>query len=280
MADILAFDFMQNALVAALLASIACGIIGSLVVINRMTFLAGGVAHAAFGGVGLALFLGVPVLPVTIGFSLGSSLLMGWTTLRRREDSDALIGALWAAGMAFGIIMVNLTPGYSNDLMSYLFGSILTVPTADLWLMAGVDGFTLIIALVFYKALVAMSYDEEFARCRNVPTEFLYGLLLVLIAAAVVVLVRMVGLILVIALLTIPPHLAQRHSRSLLTMMAAASLWAIGFCLVGLAVAYRFDLTSGASIIAVATLTFALMRAAGAIRKQIRSARALKIDAE
>jgi zinc transport system permease protein len=125
-----------------------------------------------------------------------------------------------------------------------------------------------------------MSYDEEFARCRNVPTEFLYGLLLVLIAAAVVVLVRMVGLILVIALLTIPPHLAQRHSRSLLTMMAAASLWAIGFCLVGLAVAYRFDLTSGASIIAVATLTFALMRAAGAIRKQIRSARALKIDAE
>jgi zinc transport system permease protein len=280
MSNILAFDFIQNALGAAILASLACGIIGSLVVVNRLAFLAGGVAHAAFGGVGLALFIGLPVLPVTIGFSLGLSLLMGWTTLRRRENSDALIGALWAAGMAFGIILVNLTPGYSNDLMSYLFGSILTVPMADLWLMAGVDGFILIAVLVFYKALVAMSYDEEFARCRNLPTGLLYGLLLVLIAAAVVVLVRMVGLILVIALLTIPPHLAQRHSRSLLTMMVAASLWAICFCLIGLAASYRFDLTSGASIIAVATLTFSITGAAGAIRKHICGAKTRKIGAD
>ena len=167
MTDILSFAFMQNALVASLLASIACGVIGSLVVINRMVFLAGGVAHTAYGGVGLAFFLGLPVLPCTLGFTALASVGMSWATRRRSDRNDTIIGLMWAAGMAFGIILLDLTPGYNVDLMSFLFGSILAVPAADLWVMAAMDVVTLAIVLHYYNAFLSMSFDREFARSRG-----------------------------------------------------------------------------------------------------------------
>ncbi|ANJ66396.1 hypothetical protein A9404_02485 [Halothiobacillus diazotrophicus] len=254
--DLLQQTFMQHALLAALLVSLACGIIGALVVVNRLTFMAGGIAHTAYGGVGLAVFLGAPVLPTAGLFTAGAATLLGALTQKRRERTDTLIGVIWAAGMAFGIIMINLTPGYNVGLMSYLFGSILTVPVYDLWIMFGMDAVILGLVLYYYRDILSFSFDPDFAQSRGIPVRWLYYLLLIMVAEAVVMMIQVVGLILVIALLTLPPSLAERHTRTLAGLMLAAGLWSFLFCLGGLIFAYLFDLSSGASIIAVACTTY------------------------
>ncbi len=254
--DILGFDFMRNAILAGLLASVACGIIGSLVVVNRVVFVAGGLSHAAYGGVGLAFFLGLPVLPVTVAFSLGMAGIMAAVTLRARGRADTVVGVLWAAGMAFGIILMDLTHGYNVDLMSFLFGSILSVPASDLWIMAGLDVVLIAVVTLWYRGFLAMSFDPEFAGLRGVPVKLLHLAMLGMIAASVVMIIRVVGLILVIALLTIPPSLAQGRATSLGAMMAKSGVYAALCCLAGLGLSWAFDLTSGASIIAVATLWY------------------------
>ncbi len=267
----LQFGFMQHAVLAGLLASVACGIVGSLVVVNRLVFLAGGVAHAAYGGVGLAFYLGLPVLPCTVGFSLGASMLMAGVSLRYKEKADTAIGVLWAAGMAFGIILLDLTPGYNVDLMSFLFGSILAVPVQDLWLMAALDGILILVTSYFYPTLLLFSFDREFARARGLAVTLLHCLLVGMTALTVVMIIRVVGLILVIALLTIPPFMAQRRARSLARMMCMAIGWSCVFCLGGLAISYQFDITSGASIIAVASACFFCVTGLDAVRNRLRA---------
>jgi zinc transport system permease protein len=256
MLEALQYEFMRNALAAGLLASVICGVIGSLVVVNRIVFLSGGIAHAAYGGIGLAFFFGWPYLAGTLGFSLAAAMLMALVTLHARHRADTIIGVLWAVGMAIGVILLDLTPGYNVDLMGYLFGSILTVPRAALWQMALVAAVNLVIVLGRYPEFLAMSYDEEFARIRGVPVRPLYLLMIAMIAVSVVVVIRVVGLILVIALLTIPPYIAEKYARSLLQMIGLAGLLSGGFTLTGLYLSYRFDLTSGATIILVAAAGF------------------------
>lgn len=256
MMDVLGFDFMQNALAAGLLASLICGVIGSLVVVNRIVFISGGIAHASYGGVGLAFILGLPVLPVTSAFTVCMALIMALVTLRARERVDTVIGVIWAAGMAMGIILLDFTPGYNVDLMSYLFGSILAVPRSDLWLMAGLAAVVIALVLVFYRGFMVMSFDEEFARSRGVPVNFLYILLIVMVGLSVVMIIRVVGLILVIALLTIPPFIAERRTRSLRVMMIVSTVLSGIFTVFGLMISYALDITSGASIIAVAAVGF------------------------
>ncbi len=256
--EALQYDFMRNALLAGFLVSISCGIIGSLVVVNRIVFISGGIAHAAFGGVGLGFFLGFsPFLGAAI-FASGASLLMGAVSLKNKHRADTVIGVLWAIGMAIGIILVDLTPGYHVDLMSYLFGSILAVPAKDLWLMLPLDGFILVMVLLFYKEFVALSYDEEFAFVMGIPVKTLYLLLLGMTALSIVMIIRVVGLILVIALLTIPPYIAEKYTRSLGGMMVLSSLLSVCFTMLGLWFSYIFDFTSGATIILVAGAGFFL----------------------
>jgi zinc transport system permease protein len=256
MLEALQYEFMRNALAAGLLASVICGVIGSLVVVNRIVFLSGGIAHAAYGGIGLAFFFGWPYLAGTLGFSLAAAMLMALVTLQARHRADTIIGVLWAVGMAIGVVLLDLTPGYNVDLMGYLFGSILTVPRQALWQMALVAAVNLVIVLGRYPEFLAMSYDEEFARIRGVPVRPLYLLMIAMIAVSVVVVIRVVGLILVIALLTIPPYIAEKYARSLLQMIGLAGLLSGGFTLTGLYLSYRFDLTSGATIILVAAAGF------------------------
>jgi zinc transport system permease protein len=256
MLDALHFEFMRNALAAGLLASVICGVMGTMVVANRIVFLSGGIAHAAYGGIGLAFFLGWPYLVGTIGFSLAAAMVMAAVTLRARHRADTIIGVIWAVGMAIGIILIDFTPGYNVDLMSYLFGSILTVPALDLWIMLvtglAVTGFV----AVFYQDLLTLSYDEEFARIRGVPVNALYFTLIGLLAVAIVMVIQVVGLILVIALLTIPPFIVEKYARSLAGMMVGASLLGAVFTVSGLWFSYRYDLTSGATIILVAGAAF------------------------
>jgi zinc transport system permease protein len=249
-------EFMRNALLAGLLASVACGIIGTLVVVNRIVFISGGIAHAAYGGIGLAFFFGIAPLAGAVGFALVIAMIMSAVTLKNKQRADTVVGVLWAVGMALGIIMIDLTPGYNADLMSYLFGSILAVPRADIVMMALVDLGVLVIVGSLYNSFLAMSFDEEFAKAMGVRVGMLYYVLLGMIALSVIMLIRIVGLVLVIALLTIPPFIAEKFCRSLKAMMIISVFLNFFFSLAGLWFSYRFNLTSGATIIMVAAAFF------------------------
>lgn len=256
MIEAMQFEFMRNALMAGLLASIICGIMGTFVVVNRIVFLSGGIAHAAYGGIGLAFYFGWPFLLGTIGFSLASAMLMAAITLTAKHRADSIIGVIWALGMAFGIILMDITPGYNVDLMSYLFGSILSVPQSDLWIMVGLGFLITILVAFYYQNLLAMSYDEEFARIRGVPVKTLYFLLIGMLAVAIVLVIQVVGLILVIALLTIPPLIMEKYAKSLFQMMIGSSLAGALFTIIGLWLSYTWNLTSGASIIMVSGVAY------------------------
>jgi zinc transport system permease protein len=256
MFEALQLEFIRNALAAGILVSLVCGVIGTLVVVNRIVFLAGGIAHAAYGGIGLAFFMGWPYVAGTLGVSVVSAGIMAAVTLKARHRVDAMVGVIWAVGMAIGVILLDLTPGYNADLMSYLFGSILAVPASDLWQMGAIGAGVVITVTFYYNDFLAMSYDDEFARLRRVPVTFLYCLLLVMIALTVVMIIRVVGLILVIALLTIPPFIAEKFTGSLRAMMVVASLLSCLFTVSGLWLSYLFNLTSGATIILVAAVGF------------------------
>ena len=256
MFEALQLEFIRNALAAGILVSLVCGVIGTLVVVNRIVFLAGGIAHAAYGGIGLAFFMGWPYVVGTLGVSVVSAGIMAAVTLKARHRADAMVGVIWAVGMAIGVILLDLTPGYNADLMSYLFGSILAVPASDLWQMGAIGVGVVITVTFYYNDFLAMSYDDEFARLRRVPVTFLYCLLLVMIALTVVMIIRVVGLILVIALLTIPPFIAEKFTGSLRAMMVVASLLSCFFTVSGLWLSYLLNLTSGATIILVAAVGF------------------------
>jgi len=258
MLEALQYEFMRNALAAGLLVSVICGIMGTLVVVNRIVFLSGGIAHAAYGGIGLSFFLGWPYLVGTLGFSFTAAMVMAAVSLKAKHRADTIIGVIWALGMACGIILLDLTPGYNVDLMSYLFGSILTVPQSDLWIMLIVGALIGGFVVYFYKDLLAISYDEEFARIRGVPTRALYFALIGMLAVTIVMVIQVVGLILVIALLTIPPFMVEKYAKSLFQMMLGSSLLGAVFTVCGLWLSYAFDLTSGASIILVAGVAFFL----------------------
>jgi zinc transport system permease protein len=265
MIDILYFTFMQNALMASLIVSLICGVIGTLIVINRMVFIAGGIAHGSYGGIGLALYFGIaPMLGASL-FALFLGLIIATITHKNSTRLDSLIGVLWAFGMALGIIMSDLTPGYNVDLMSYLFGAILSVSYVDMLGMGGVLALVLLFSVVFYKQLLAMSFDAQFAKLRGVNVTVLYFALVALIALSVVIIIRAVGLILVIALLSIPPYIAEKLTNSMGAMMAVASLLSAVFCFLGLGISYAYDVSSGASIILVATSSFLLQFLAGMV---------------
>jgi len=260
MIEILQYDFIQNALISGVLISITAGIIGTLVVVNKITFLTGGIAHSAYGGIGLAIFLGIPVLFGATIFAVITAICIAIITLKNRSRIDAIIGMMWASGMAIGIIFVDLTPGYNVDLMSYLFGSIIAVSNTDIVYMSLLDVFIITIVLFFYKEILAVSYDSEFATLRGINVKFFYTLILILSALCVVAAIKAVGLILVIALLTIPTYLAEIFASKLSSMMVISTIFATIFTILGLIVSYFYDISSGASIVMVAVIVLTSIR--------------------
>jgi zinc transport system permease protein len=256
MLEALEFEFMRNALIAGLLVSITCGVIGTFVVVNRLVFLAGGIAHAAYGGIGLAFFFRLPYTLSILVFSLLTALVMSVVTLKSKERSDTIIGVLWASGMALGIILLDLSPGYNVDLMSFLFGSILAVPKSNLWIMLILCSVIIFTVVLLYNDFTAFSYDKQFARVRGASVTLLHFLLITMIALSVVMIIQVVGLILVIALLSIAPYIAEGYSTSLRKMMLISSILNCLFTITGLWLSYAFNLTSGATIIMVAGACF------------------------
>ena len=189
------YGFLQGALIAGLLTSIGCGVMGSYVVVKRIAFIAGSIAHSVLGGMGIALYMGADPLIGALIAAIIAALLIGGIRLYWKQQEDTLIGALWAIGMAIGVIFIAKTPGYQSDLTSYLFGNILLVPHSSLWFMAGLDVVLLAIVWAYHRQLLAVVFDEEHARLRGIPASFFYLLLLVMVALTVVLLIQVVGLI-------------------------------------------------------------------------------------
>ena len=273
MLEALQFEFMRNALMAGLLAAIACGIVGVYVVVKRIVFISGGIAHTSFGGIGLGYFLGINPVIGALVFSLLSGAAIAGITRKTRLPADTAIGILWAIGMALGIIFINLTPGYAPDLMSYLFGNILTVPFSDILMMVVLDAVIVGIVVIFYKEYLILSFDEEYATAIGMPVEKLYLLLLGLIALTVVVLIRVVGMILVIALLTFPAAMARQYTHDMKKMMLLSVMFGFLFTVGGLWLSYVMSLPSGATIILLGGTCLALSFGYSWLRSRKRKAK-------
>jgi len=258
MLDILQYEFIQNAIIAGILVSIISGIIGSLIVVNRMVFLSGGIAHTSYGGIGLAVYFGFPIFLGASLFAVSAALLIAYITINNKDKIDTFIGFIWAVGMAIGIILIDLTPGYNVDLMSYLFGSILAVSKDDIYFMAILLVSIVLMLLFWYRDILAVSYDTQYAKLRGINVKFFYTLILVMSALTVVVAIKVVGLILVIALLTIPIYISEKLSQSLLSMMVISGVLSSFFTIIGLYISYSFDISSGASIIMVSAIGLGL----------------------
>jgi len=258
MVEALQFTFIQNALLAALMVSIISGIIGSLILVNKMTFLTGGIAHSSYGGIGLAIYFGLPIFLGASVFAVLSAIIIAIISFKQRHRIDIFIGLIWAVGMAIGIVFVDLTPGYNVDLMSYLFGSILAVSRADLIFMATLLVVILLFVHRYYREILAVSYDSEYATLRGINAKGFFIAILILSALTVVVAIKVVGLILVIALMTIPTYIAELISSSLYGMMIKSAIISSIFTISGLVISYMFDITSGASIILVSATALIL----------------------
>jgi zinc transport system permease protein len=251
-------SFLQTALAAGLLASIGCGVMGAYVVVKRIAFIAGGIAHSVLGGMGAAVYFGFDPMAGALVAAVVAALLIGWVRLHWHAQEDTLISAFWAIGMAVGILFISRTPGYQSDLMSYLFGNILLVPAESLWFMAALDALLLAVVGAYHRQFLAVTFDEEFARLRGIPVAFFYLLLLVLVAVTVVLLIQVVGLILVLALLTLPAAVAGHYVRSLGRMMLVATLLGSAITSSGLALSYEPDLPAGPTMILLAGVIYVI----------------------
>ncbi|MGB4659340.1 MAG: metal ABC transporter permease [Mobilitalea sp.] len=252
------YQFMQNAFIASILASIVCGIIGVIVVEKKLIMMSGGIAHTAYGGVGLGYLLGFEPIIGAFLFSISAALGIGVIKRRGGVQSDVIIGLFWSLGMALGIVFIALMPGYPPDLNSYLFGNILSVTKADLYLMIILSFLVVIIVIALFQDWKAYLFDEEFASIIGIKTVFLEYLLLVLVAMTVVVLIRVAGIILVLALLTAPSAMASLFSKRLKSRMIFAVIFGVLFCISGLWISYKLNIASGACIVILSVVCYFL----------------------
>lgn len=254
--SIIGYEFFQNAILAGIIASIACGVIGSFVVVKRMVSLAGGISHSAFGGIGLGYYLGINPLIGAAVFSTAAAAAISRIRNTAHQNTDTLIGAIWSGGMALGIMFVYLSPGFAPDLMSYLFGNILLVPSGEIIMMACLVAVILVVVFIFYNQLVAVTFDEEYATLMNINSKAVMTLLLVLTALTVVILIQVVGVILVIALLALPAAISREYTDCLSTMMVLSVVLGMIFTTGGIILSYLFDIPSGATIIILVSVVY------------------------
>jgi len=257
--EILAYGFMQKALAAGILVSITCSVISFFVLVNRLSFIGVGISHAAFGGVAIGILFGIdPTLSAVI-FSVLTAWMIGIVSRRGRLNEDTTIGIFYAAAMALGIVIIGLSRGYTVDLFGYLFGNILAVTSTDLWIVAALSLFVLGTVFYFFKELLYISFDEESAQVNGVPVAFLYYYLLTLMAVTIVISMKVVGIILVSALLVIPAAAAYEVSSHYKSVLIVSVIVGLVSALGGLLVSYRFNTASGATIVLLAAAVFLLL---------------------
>ncbi len=264
-------QFLQFALLAGLLASVAGGVVGAYVVARRISYMAGAVSHCVLGGIGAARYLQVtrdwPWLSPMYGAvaaALISAIIIGVISLRAKQREDTVIGALWAIGMAIGVLFVSITPGYSGDLNTWLFGNILMASSADLRLIAGLDIVVIVLSIGFYNRFMAVCFDAEFAALRGLRVQLWFLLLLCLAALTIVALVKVVGIVLAIALLTLPVAIANTFTGVLWRIMLLGACFSALFTTIGLGLSYTTNLPTGAMIVLVAGAAYLLAAPRGA----------------
>jgi zinc transport system permease protein len=259
MTEIFEYEFIRNAIFASILASVACGIVGSFIVVKKLTFISGGIAHTAYGGVGLGYLLGINPLFGAIFFSLIASTSISIMRSKKNQSEDTLIGIMWALGMALGIIFISLSPGYAPDLMSYLFGNILAVSLLEIYLMIILNIIIVAVVMINFKKLQAVTFDEEYSRAMGINVDRYYFILYLLIALTVVLLIKVAGIILVIALLSIPASISLNFTKSIGRMITNAIFIGVGMMLLGLFLSYYLNLPSGSVIIIVSSIAYMLI---------------------
>ena len=256
------FEFFQNAFLAAFMASITCGIIGTYIVSRRIVFISGGITHASFGGIGMGYYFGFNPIAGAIAFGILSALGIELFTKKADLREDSAIAMLWSLGMALGIIFIFLTPGYAPNLMSYLFGNILTVSKSDLLFLLFLSVFVIGFFLIFYRMIIFVSFDEEFALTNNAPVRLFNALLISLVALTIVLNIRVVGIILVMSLLTIPQAIANLFTKRFDRMMFYSIAFAFLGSVTGLAFSYFYDIPSGAAIIFTLVVLYGIIKIA------------------
>jgi len=254
------FGFFRNAFLAALVASITCGIIGTYIVSRRIVFISGGITHASFGGIGMGYYFGFDPILGAIVFGIMSALGIEFFTKRADLREDSAIAMLWSLGMALGVIFIFLTPGYAPNLMSYLFGNILTVSEGDLIYLFILAVFVISFFLIFYRMIIFVSFDEEFALTNNAPVRLFNALLISLVALTIVLNIRVVGIILVMSLLTIPQAIANLFTKRFDVMIFYSILFGFLGSITGLTISYIYDIPSGAAIIFTLVVIYGLMK--------------------
>ncbi len=264
------YQFIQNAFLASIFASIVCGIIGVIIVEKKLVMMSGGIAHTSYGGVGLGYLLGFEPIIGALFMSVCAALGISYIKRKGRTHSDVVIGLFWSLGMALGILFIALMPGYPPDLSSYLFGSILSVTRTDLYLIAVLTLIVVLVVVALFDYWKSYLFDEKFATIMGIKTTFLEYLLFILIAMSVVALIRVVGIILVLALFTAPTAISGLLSKNLKSRMALSVIIGCFFCLTGLWISYEMNIPSGAVIVILSAVSYLLFFSVISVKSKIK----------
>ena len=250
------YQFLQNAVLASLLASIVCGIIGVIIVEKKLIMMSGGIAHTAYGGVGLGYWLGFQPIFGAIIFSILAAFGIGVVQKKNSKNQDVFIALMWSLGMSLGVLFISFMDSYPPNLTTYLFGSILTVTKADVITMAILTVIIIIVFIMLFNDFKALLFDEEFYYVNGLKTPFLNFLLLILIALSIVILIKVVGIILVIALLSVPAGTESLYTKKFSNRIIISIALGIFYCFTGLFLSYQLNIASGATIIIMATIVY------------------------
>ena len=265
------YAFFRNALLGSLFASIACGMIGTYVVTKRLVFISGGITHASFGGLGIGFFFGLPPILSAMVFSVLSAFGIQWLSRKQGVREDSAIAVFWSLGMAIGIVLTFLTPGYAPNLAEYLFGNILTITQTDIMALALLSLILVLFFTLFYHAIVSVSFDTEFARTRRIPTQLIEYAMMLFIAVTIVLSIRLVGIVLLMSLITVPQMTANLFTVNYAKIISLSILFSFAGCVSGLLLSYYLNVPSGAFIIFVLIVMFFIAKAVKALTKQNRS---------
>lgn len=274
--DIFEYQFLKNAVLAAFLVSIVAGIIGTYITSRRLVFLSGGITHASFGGIGIAYYMGISPVIGAIVFSVLSAFGIEVLSHRKNIREDSAIGILWAFGMAVGIIFIFLTPGYAPNLMSFLFGSILTVTNSDLLYLIILNLLVIFFFILFYRQILYIAFDQDFARSQKIPVNFFNYILIAFIAIAIVLSIRVVGIILLISLFTVPPTIANVFSNHFGKIIFWSIFISFIGAFIGLLLSYGINIPSGAAIVVVFVLMFGIVKSFSVLFQRINRSKKLK----
>lgn len=268
--DLLLYPFFRNALIGVVLISLASAIIGTYIVTRRMVFISGGITHACFGGLGLGYFLGISPMLMAAVFAIAGSLGVDWFA-RGRARRDSAIAVVWAFGMAIGVLFVFLSSGYAPELNAFLFGNVLTITTPDLWLFVALLGAVGLVYATMYRAIIAVSFDADFAATRRLPVKFINTLLTILVAICIVLTIRMIGIMMLMSVLSLPQLTAELFTRSYGRLMLLSGIISVVGCVGGLFVAYAISVPASAAIVLLLASIYALGAAAASLRRRLKS---------